>query len=64
MNPFSIPDKMKAFGFHVQASKREMILKRSMQLLTRAKQVENQAVCIVLDTIKGQGVSYFEQDGF
>lgn len=60
MNPFSIPDKMKAFGFHVQQVKGNDIEKID-EAISQAKQVKDQAVCIVLDTIKGQGVPYFEQ---
>ncbi len=60
MNPFSIQDKMKAFGFHVQQVKGNDIEKID-EAITQAKQVKNQAVCIVLDTIKGQGIPYFEQ---
>ena len=60
MNPFSIPDKMKAFGFHVQQVKGNDIEKID-EAISQAKQVKNQAVCIVLDTIKGQGIPYFEQ---
>lgn len=60
MNPFSIEDKMKAFGFDVQKVKgndEEAI----DEAIERAKAVEDQAVCIVLDSIKGSGVPYFEQ---
>lgn len=60
MNPFSISDKMKAFGFHVQQVKGNDIEKID-EAISQAKQVKDQAVCIVLDTIKGQGVPYFEQ---
>lgn len=60
MNPFSIQDKMKAFGFHVQQVKGNDIEKID-EAITQAKQVKNQAACIVLDTIKGQGIPYFEQ---
>lgn len=59
MNPFSIAKKMEAFGFHVQQVKgndEEAI----SQAIDRAKRIQNQAVCIVLDSIKGQGVPYFE----
>lgn len=60
MNPFSISDKMKAFGFHVQQVKGNDIEKID-EAISQTKQVKDQAVCIVLDTIKGQGVPYFEQ---
>lgn len=60
MNPFDIRKKMEAFGFFVQkvpGDDEEAI----SQAIDRAKQVKDQAVCIVLDTVKGQGVPYFEQ---
>ena len=59
MNPFSIPDKMKAFGFHVQNVKGDDI-EAIDEAIEVAKSVKDQAVCIVLDTIKGQGIKYFE----
>ncbi len=59
MNPFSIAQKMAAFGFHVQRVKGndEAAISDAIDV---AKKVRDQAVCIVLDTIKGQGVPYFE----
>ena len=60
MNPFSIADKMKAFGFHTETVKgddEEAI----NEAICRAKEVGDQAVCIVLNTVKGAGVPYFEQ---
>lgn len=60
INPFSIADKMKAFGFHTETVKgddEEAI----DAAICRAKEVDDQAVCIVLDTVKGAGVPYFEQ---
>lgn len=60
MNPFDLVEKMKAFGFHVQKVKgndEEAI----DDAINCAKQVKDQAVCIVLDSIKGSGVPYFEQ---
>ncbi len=59
MNPFSIPDKMKAFGFNTQYVKGND-LKAVDEAITKAKSVRGEAVCIVLDTIKGAGVKYFE----
>lgn len=59
MNPFDILKKMEAFGFYTQRVKgnqEEMIYEAIMN----AKQHQNEAVCIVLDTIKGQGVPYYE----
>lgn len=59
MNPFSIPEKMKAFGFYTQVVKGNDI-EGIDEAIQRAKQVKDQAVCIVLDSIKGQGVKFFE----
>lgn len=59
INPFDIVKKMEAFGFNVQkvnGNDCEAI----DQAINKAKQVKNEAICIVLDTIKGQGVPYFE----
>ena len=60
MNPFDIAEKMKAFGFYVQTAKGndEEVIDTAIE---NAKKVENKAVCIVLDTIKGQGIKYFEE---
>lgn len=60
LNPFSIPNKMKAFGFHVQyvAGNDESAIDHAIEV---AKGVSDSAVCIVLDTVKGQGVPFFEQ---
>ena len=51
---------MKAFGFHTEtvSGKDEDAISHAID---RAKAVEGSAVCIVLDTIKGQGVTYFEE---
>lgn len=59
LNPFSIPDKMKAFGFHTEVVKGQDI-EAIDAAIDRAKAVKDQAVCIVLDSIKGAGVKYFE----
>ena len=51
MNPFSIENKMKAFGFYTQTVKgndEEAI----DEAINRAKNVKDQAVCIILDSIK------------
>ncbi len=60
MNPFDVAEKMRAFGFHVQKVKGndEEAIDKAIDC---AKEVEDQAVCIVLDSIKGSGVPYFEQ---
>ena len=59
LNPFSIADKMRAFGYSVQKVNGADEAAIS-DAIDAAKQVKDQAVCIVLDTIKGQGVPYFE----
>lgn len=59
MFPFDIVKKMEAFGFHTQYVKGDDEKKISDAIDT-SKQVTDQAVCIVLDTIKGQGVKHFE----
>lgn len=59
LNPFSYEEKMKAFGFWcktVDGSSEEAI----DSAIEEAKQVCDSAVCIVLDTVKGQGVKYYE----
>ncbi|MBC8584770.1 transketolase [Youxingia wuxianensis] len=59
LNPFSYEDKMRAFGFWtitVDGGDEEAI----DDAINLAKKVKDQAVCIVLDTIKGQGVKYYE----
>ncbi|BDF02977.1 transketolase [[Clostridium] hylemonae] len=60
LNPFSLEDKMKAFGFHTEtvdgADERQI-----SDAVRRAKAVEDSAVCIILDTVKGQGSAYFEK---
>ena len=60
MNPFSIEEKMKAFGFYTQTVKGndEEAIDKAIE---KAKVIEDQAVCIILDSIKGSGVPYFEQ---
>jgi len=60
MNPFSLEEKMRSFGFHTQYVKGddEEAIDQAIDI---AKSVTDQAVCIVLDTIKGAGVPYFEQ---
>ena len=60
MNPFDIAKKMKAFGFAVRTVKGDDEEAIS-DAIDWAKGLKDQAVCIVLDTIKGQGVKYFEE---
>lgn len=58
LNPYDIPEKMSAFGFHVikaDGQEEESI----SDAIDQAKAVKNSAVCIVLDTIKAQGLPYY-----
>ena len=59
MNAFDISKKMEAFGFFTQKVKGNDI-EAIDDAINQAKEVKDKAVCIVLDTIKGQGVPYFE----
>lgn len=59
MNPFDISEKMRSFGFHVETAKGNDI-EEIDAAIERVKQIQNQAVCIVLDSVKGAGVPYFE----
>lgn len=60
LNPFSIEEKMKAFGFYTHTVKGddEEAISRAID---QVQSIQDSAVCIVLDTIKGQGVTYFEE---
>ncbi|TPR55987.1 transketolase [Enterococcus sp. OL5] len=60
LDPFDIQQKMTAFGFYT-----EKVLGADMhaidEAIERCKAIEDQAVCIVLDSVKGQGVPFFEE---
>lgn len=60
INPFDISKKMEAFGFKTLKVKGDSI-EDIDAAISELKQVKDQAVCVVLDTIKGQGVKYFEE---
>ncbi|MEG1502756.1 MAG: transketolase [Enterococcus sp.] len=60
LNPFDIEKKMQAFGFATQKVKGDNLLAID-QAINKCKEIKNQAVCIVLDTIKGQGIKFFEE---
>ncbi|MHC9532133.1 transketolase [Dellaglioa sp. L3N] len=60
LNPFDIQKKMEAFGFKTLKVKGDDISGIN-QAINCCKEVKDQAVCIVLDSIKGQGVTYFEK---
>lgn len=59
-NPFCIEEKMTAFGFDTQVVKGNDEAAIS-NAIDKCKEVNDKAVCIVLDSIKGQGVPFFEQ---
>lgn len=60
LDPFDIQQKMTAFGFYT-----EKVPGADMQAIDeaieRCKAIEDQSVCIVLDSVKGQGVPFFEE---
>ena len=60
MNPFDIKTKLDAFGFNtirIKGNDEMLILKTILE----CHKVSDQPSCIVLDTIKGQGVKFFEE---
>ncbi len=59
LNPFSISEKMKAFGFSTKTVKGNDCLAIDAAI-NEAKANKDSANCIVLDSIKGQGIKYFE----
>ena len=59
INPLDLKKKLEAFGFYtlrVNGSDEEEIA----SALLEVKEIKHSAVCIILDTIKGQGGGYFE----
>lgn len=60
LNPFDIEAKMQAFGFATQKVKGDDLVAID-EAINASKAVTDQAVCIVLDSIKGQGVPFFEE---
>lgn len=60
MNPFDIAGKMRAFGFATQRVNGQDVVALDAAI-TCAKHTEDSAVAIVMDTVKGAGVPYFEQ---
>jgi len=59
MNPFDIAEKMKSFGFATKTVKGNDI-EAIDNTINELKEIKDSALCIVLDSIKGQGVKYFE----
>ncbi len=60
INPFDIEAKMKAFGFATRKVKGNDVVAID-EALKQLSHIENQAVCLVLDSIKGQGVKEYEE---
>ena len=59
INPFDIVEKMKAFGFVTKSVKGNDI-EGIDNAINELKDTKDSALCIVMDSIKGQGVKYFE----
>ncbi len=59
INPFDIAEKMRAFGFAVETVDGQDI-EALDAALDRAEAVTDSATCVVLDTVKGAGVPFFE----
>lgn len=60
INPFDIGDKMRAFGFQTVTVKGGDIQQLD-DAINYCKDIKDSAVCILLDSIKGQGVKFFEE---
>lgn len=60
INPFSYQEKMKAFGFYTLTAKGDD-LEAIDDTINKLKEVKDSAVCMVLDSVKGQGVKFFEE---
>lgn len=60
LNPFNIEEKMRTFGFKTVKTKGDDIPAID-QAITECKAIKDQAVCIILDSVKGQGVPFFEE---
>ena len=59
INPFDLEEKMRAFGFRViKADGREEA--SILEALQEAGNVSDSAVCVLLDTVKAQGMPYYE----
>ena len=60
INPFSYQEKMKAFGFYTLTAKGDD-LEAIDDTINKLKEVKDSAVCMILDSVKGQGVKFFEE---
>ncbi|MBY4797201.1 transketolase [Collinsella sp. AGMB00827] len=59
MNPFDLEEKMRAFGFKTLSVNGHDI-EALDQALEAASAVKDSAVCVIMDTIKGAGIPFFE----
>lgn len=60
LDPFDIQQKMTAFGFYTKKVP-GADMQAIDEAIERCKAIEDQAVCIVLDSVKGQGIPFFEE---
>ncbi len=60
LDPFNYEEKMRAFGFDARTVKGDDEAAIS-DAIDAVKKIDDKAVCIILDTVKGQGVEYFEK---
>ena len=60
INPFSYQEKMKAFGFYTLTAKGDDV-EAIDDTINKLKEVKDSAVWMVLDSVKGQGVKFFEE---
>lgn len=60
LHPFDLAKKMNAFGFNVRRVKGDD-LSAIDAAIQESKRITDEAICIILDSIKGQGIPYFEQ---
>ena len=59
MNPFDVKTKLEAFGFNsirIKGNDEALILRTILE----CQKINDKPSCIVLDTIKGQGIKFFE----
>ncbi len=59
INTFDLNEKMRSFGFYSQRVKGDDEV-AILEALQKTDNIDNQAVSIILDTTKGQGIEYFE----
>ena len=59
--PFDYAEKMKAFGFNLVQTVKGDDIEAIYEAILKAQNNTDGANCIILDTIKGQGVKFFEE---